>query len=81
MLRDIFAAILSKVAEWKANKEAVLRGDITQTTEPVEEDIYAVKEVVSNNNNKSFIADVVVVHSKTQYIKSYTIESVSVYKV
>ena len=48
MLFDILTAILSKVAEWKANKEAVLRGDITQTTEPVEEDIYAVKEVVSN---------------------------------
>ena len=48
MLRDVFTAILSKVAEWKANKEAVLRGDITQTTEPVEEDIYAVKEVVSS---------------------------------
>ncbi|KAK2172779.1 hypothetical protein NP493_930g02031 [Ridgeia piscesae] len=38
-------AVLSKVAEWKAHKEAVLSGDVTQGTEPTEEeDIYAVKE-------------------------------------
>jgi len=45
---DVVAAVLSKVAEWKAHKEAVLSGDVTQGTEPTEEeDIYAVKEHVS----------------------------------
>ena len=44
----VVAAILSKVAEWKAHKEAVLSGDVTQGTEATEEeDIYAVKEHVS----------------------------------
>ncbi|KAI0235545.1 Pre-mRNA-splicing factor ISY1-like [Lamellibrachia satsuma] len=38
-------AILSKVAEWKAHKEALLSGDVSQGMEPAEEvDIYAVKE-------------------------------------
>ena len=49
-LFDFLAAILSKVAEWKAHKEALLSGDVTQGMEPAEEvDIYAVKETVSNN--------------------------------
>ena len=48
LIVDVVAAVLSKVAEWKAHKEAVLSGDVTQGTDPTEEeDIYAVKEHVS----------------------------------